>query len=99
MISETVFEARFRHAAALCQMGANIQIHGRNAAVFGVEKLHGARLEAADLRGGAALLLAALAAEGQSRVYGSAFVERGYEKIEDALTFLGGRVRLVSEKG
>ena len=99
MISETVFEARFRHAAALCQMGANIQIHGRNAAVFGVEKLHGARLEAADLRGGAALLLAALAAEGQSRVYGSAFVERGYEKIEDVLTFLGGRVRLVSEKG
>ena len=99
MISETVFEARFRLAAALCQMGANIQIHGRNAAVFGVEKLHGARLEAADLRGGAALLLAALAAEGQSRVYGSAFVERGYEKIEDALTFLGGRVRLVSEKG
>ena len=43
MMSETVFEARFRHVAELCRMGANIQVHGRNAAVFGVEKLHGAK--------------------------------------------------------
>ena len=77
-------------------MGANIQVHGRNAAVFGVEKLHGAKVNATDLRSGAALLLAALAAEGETIVEGSAFVERGYEKLEDALTFLGGRVQLVS---
>lgn len=77
-------------------MGANIQVHGRNAAVFGVEKLHGAKVRATDLRSGAALLLAALAAEGETIVEGSAFVERGYEKLEDALTFLGGRVQLVS---
>lgn len=97
MISETVFEARFQHADALRRMGANIQTQGRNAAVFGVERLHGASVTGADLRGGAALLIAALAAEGDSRVYGSAYVERGYEKIEEALTCLGGRVRL--EKG
>ena len=96
MMSETVFEARFRHVAELCRMGANIQVHGRNAAVFGVEKLHGAKVRATDLRSGAALLLAALAAEGETIVEGSAFVERGYEKLEDALTFLGGRVQLVS---
>ena len=96
MMSETVFEARFRHVAELCRMGANIQVHGRNAAVFGVEKLHGAKVKATDLRSGAALLLAALAAEGETIVEGSAFVERGYEKLEDALTFLGGRVQLVS---
>ena len=77
-------------------MGANIQGHGRNAAVFGVEKLHGAKVRATDLRSGAALLLAALAAEGETIVEGSAFVERGYERLEDALTFLGGRVQLVS---
>lgn len=65
MMSETVFEARFRHVAELCRMGANIQVHGRNAAVFGVEKLHGAKVRATDLRSGAALLLAALAAEGE----------------------------------
>ena len=94
MISETVFEARFRHAEELCRMGANIQVHRRNAAVFGVEKLYGTKVEASDLRGGAALLLAALAAEGTSQVYGNVYIERGYEKIEDVLTFLGGRVHL-----
>ncbi len=94
MISETVFEARFRHAEELCRMGANIQVHRRNAAVFGVEKLYGTKVEASDLRGGAALLLAALAAEGTSQVYGNVYIERGYEKIEDVLTFLGGCVHL-----
>lgn len=92
MISETVFEARFQHADALCRMGANIQKQGRNAAVFGVRKLHGANVSGTDLRGGAALLVAALAAEGESRVYGTEYIERGYEKIDEALSFLGGKV-------
>ncbi len=94
IMSETVFEARFRHVEQLCHMGANIQIHGRNAAVFGVERLLGADVVAEDLRGGAALILAALAAEGKSKVFGSRYVERGYENIEDALACLGGRVHL-----
>ena len=98
MISETVFEARFSQAAELCRMGADICISGGTACVHGVEKLHGAEVYAGDLRCGAALLCAALAAEGESIVHGSAYVERGYEKIEDAFSFLGGNIRLQEER-
>ncbi|MGN0135181.1 UDP-N-acetylglucosamine 1-carboxyvinyltransferase [Anaerotignum sp.] len=94
MISETVFEARFSQGEELCRMGADIRISGRNASIYGVEKLHGAEVFAKDLRCGAALLVAALAAEGESLVHGSEYVERGYEKIEDAFSFLGGDIRL-----
>lgn len=94
MISETVFEARFSQGAELCRMGADIRISGRRASIYGVEKLHGAEVFARDLRCGASLLVAALAAEGESRVHGSEYVERGYEKIEDAFSFLGGDIRL-----
>lgn len=94
MISETVFEARFSQGEELCRMGADIRILGRNASISGVEKLHGAEVFAKDLRCGAALLCAALAAEGESLVHGSEYVERGYEKIENAFSFLGGDIRL-----
>lgn len=94
MISETVFEARFSHGAELCRMGADICIDGRTAVLHGVERLHGAEVFGKDLRGGAALLAAALAAEGESIVHGSQFVERGYERIEEAFSSLGGEVRL-----
>ena len=96
MISETVFEARFRHVDALRKMGADIRMQGQNAAVFGVRKLYGTEVFGKDLRGTAALLLAALAAEGESTVHGAEYMERGYEKIEDALTVLGSKVRLIS---
>lgn len=98
MISETVFEARFSQAKELCRMGADIRISGRNAWVRGVEMLHGAEVFACDLRCGAALLCGALAAEGESRVHGSEYVERGYEKIEDAFSFLGGDISLQEER-
>ncbi len=98
MISETVFEARFSQAAELCRMGADIAVSGRNACVRGVEKLHGAEVYAHDLRCGAALLVAALAAEGESFVHGSQYIERGYEKIEDAFSFLGGVISLQEER-
>ena len=94
MISETVFEARFSHGAELCRMGADICIEGRNATICGVKRLHGAEVSGKDLRGGAALLAAALAAEGESIVHGSQFVERGYEQIEKAFASLGGDIRL-----
>lgn len=94
MISETVFEARFSQGAELCRMGADIRITGRSAWIRGVEKLHGAEVFGKDLRCGAALLVAALAAEGESLVHGSEYVERGYEKIEEALSFLGGDIKL-----
>ena len=95
MISETVFEARFRHAEELCRMGADIVVKDRVAQIKGCAKLHGAEVFGRDLRGGAALLIAALAAEGKSVIYGSEYVERGYEKIEDAFSLLGGNVRLM----
>nr|WP_294681732.1 UDP-N-acetylglucosamine 1-carboxyvinyltransferase [uncultured Anaerotignum sp.] len=95
MISETVFEARFSQAEGLCCMGADIRISGREAFVSGVKALHGAEVFAKDLRCGAALLCAALAAEGESVVHGAEYVERGYEKIEEAFSFLGGDIRLI----
>lgn len=95
MISETVFEARFRHAEELCRMGANIVIEDKVAKITGCPGLYGAEVFGRDLRGGAALLIAALAAEGKSVIYGSEYVERGYEKIEDAFSLLGGNVRLM----
>ena len=98
MISETVFEARFSQAGELCRMGADIRLFGRNACICGVEKLHGAEVFGKDLRCGAALLTAALAAEGESLVHGAEYVERGYEKIEDAFSFLGGDIRLQEER-
>ena len=98
MISETVFEARFSQAAELCRMGADIVVSGRNAGIRGVEKLHGAEVFSHDLRCGAALLVAALAAEGESLVHGSQYIERGYEKIEDAFSFLGGMISLQEER-
>ena len=97
MISETVFEARFSQAEGLCRMGADIRIEGRRASVFGVERLFGAEVFARDLRCGAALLCAALAAEGESLVHGAEYVERGYEKIETALSLLGGEIRLTEQ--
>ena len=98
MISETVFEARFSQGEELCRMGADIRVSGGNACILGVEKLHGAEVFAHDLRCGAALLCAALAAEGESIVHGSEYVERGYEKIEDAFSFLGGKIMLQDER-
>mgnify|MGYP000903207570 CR=1 FL=1 len=95
MISETVFEARFRHGEELCRMGANIVIEDRVAQINGCKGLHGAEVFGRDLRGGAALLVAALAAEGKSTVYGSEYVERGYERIEDVFSLLGGKIRLM----
>ena len=94
MISEKVFEARFSQAEELCRMGADIRISGRDALIFGVERLHGAEVFAKDLRCGAALLCAALAAEGESLVHGAEYVERGYERIEDTFSSLGGDIRL-----
>ena len=95
MINETVFEARFKHVEELCRMGAKITTDGKSAWVSGVKSLHGAKVFGKDLRGAAALLIAALAAEGQSRVYGAQFVERGYVCIEDAFSALGGNIWLM----
>ena len=89
---ETMFENRFRHAGELARMGAEIRVVDRVAVVTGREILYGASVEAADLRGGAALIVAALAARGESRISGLHHVDRGYCALEETLRSLGAKV-------
>lgn len=91
---ETIFENRFRHAAELARMGADIRVNGRTALVTG-RPLHGARVRSTDLRGGAALVVAGLAAEGESIVEGITHIDRGYERLAEKLTALGADIRRV----
>ncbi len=90
---ETMFENRFRHVGELTRMGAEIRVVDRVAVVTGKETLSGAAVEAADLRGGAALIVAALAAERESRISGLHHVDRGYCELERTLTELGAEVK------
>lgn len=89
---ENIFESRYRHAGELGRMGANIRVEGRVAVVCGVERLHGASVRAADLRGAAALVVAALGAEGDSRITGLAHLDRGYQDLDGTLRALGARM-------
>lgn len=91
-IRENIFEDRFRVAEDLVHMGAHIRINGRDAYIDGTEKLRGCRVTAQELRGGAALILAGLAAEGETTVENFQLVERGYEHIQEDIRSLGGRV-------
>lgn len=92
IVTETVFENRFKHAEELKRMGAQININGNTAIIKGVKNLTGAVVEAKDLRAGAALVLAALAAEGQTIVEGVFHIERGYEKLEQNLSSIGANI-------
>lgn len=96
VIIENVFENRFGQVADLCRMGADIHVSGRMAVIRGVEELHGARVCARDLRGGAALTLAGLCAQGETLIENVALIDRGYPHLEETLTALGGRVRRVA---
>ncbi len=89
---ETIFDSRFNHAAELVRMGAKIKVEGKVAVVEGVKSLSGAAVEAGDLRGGAALVVAALAAEGETVISGVHHIDRGYEKIENALSLIGADI-------
>lgn len=89
---ENLFDSRYRHVAELRRMGADITTEGRVAVVRGVERLHGARVAAWDLRCGGALAVAALGAEGESILTGLHHIDRGYEALENDLARLGGRV-------
>lgn len=92
VFEENIFDCRYRHTEALVKMGADIQVMGKIAVIRGVHRLHGASVEATDLRGGAAMVCAALAAEGTSEIYRISHIDRGYEKIEEAAAKLGGRI-------
>ncbi len=92
-ITENVFENRFGYTKELIKMGARLSIQGNVATVKGVEKLQGAKVYAKDLRGGAALVLAGLSAEGQTEMNGVEHVERGYYLFEEKLRSLGANIR------
>lgn len=97
MITETVFENRFMHVCELKRMGVNVKIDGRSAVIEGAEKLTGAKVKATDLRAGAALVLAGLAAEGVTEVSDIHHVDRGYVQIEKKLKNLGANIERVEE--
>ncbi|MFW6149587.1 MAG: UDP-N-acetylglucosamine 1-carboxyvinyltransferase [Atribacterota bacterium] len=93
IITENVFENRFAHAGDLRRMGADIKIEGRNSIIKGVKKLSAAPVMASDLRGGAALVLGALAAEGTTEISRIYHIDRGYVKLEEKLRSLGANIR------
>jgi UDP-N-acetylglucosamine 1-carboxyvinyltransferase len=93
VISETVFENRYMHAAELSRMGAEIHLEGADAIVVGVPQLHGAPVMATDLRASASLILAGLAAQGITTVSRVYHLDRGYEQIEAKLAALGAKIR------
>ena len=95
VFEENIFDCRYRHTDALIKMGADIQVMGKAAVIRGVKGLHGADVEATDLRGGAAMAVAALGAEGTTSIGCINHIDRGYEKFEDNITSLGGRISRV----
>ncbi len=97
MVTESIFDNRFRYVDELRRMGANISVEGRVAVIEGVERLKGAPVKACDLRAGAALIIAALSADGVSEIYDIFHVERGYENMEIKLRSLGANIIKVTE--
>jgi UDP-N-acetylglucosamine 1-carboxyvinyltransferase len=98
MITETIFENRYMHAPELSRMGANITIHGSSALVRGVDKLFGAEVMATDLRASSSLVLAALAAEGETFINRVYHLDRGYENLEKKLAACGAEIERVSDR-
>ena len=94
IIVETVFENRFLHIGELNRMGANIRIDGRSSVIEGERKLTGAKVTAFDLRGGASLAIAGLAATGETEITGAEHIQRGYEDLCGKLSSLGGNIFL-----
>jgi UDP-N-acetylglucosamine 1-carboxyvinyltransferase len=95
VITETVFENRFKHVSELRRMGAEIKVEGQIAIIKGKKKLTGAPVEASDLRAGAALVLAALAAENGTVLEGVEHIDRGYEQMEQKYNTLGARIKRI----
>lgn len=94
-ITETIFENRFMHVPELARMGANIQVDGHTAIVTGVEKLQAAPVMATDLRASMSLVLAALVADGETRIDRIYHIDRGYERVEEKLRGLGAKIQRV----
>ena len=91
-VVETIFENRFMHVQELVRMGCNISIQGKNAFIQGVKAITGAQVMATDLRASACLILAGLCAEGETIVDRIYHIDRGYERIEEKLSYLGANI-------
>ena len=96
VITESIWEGRFRHVDELKRMGANIKVEGRVAVIEGVESLSGARVSVTDLRAGAALVIAGLMAKGETEVCNLFHIDRGYENLEGKLASLGAEIKRVN---
>ena len=96
MITESIFENRFKYLDELARMGACVKVEGNSASIEGVEKLSGARVSAQDLRAGAALVIAGMAADGITIVDDIVYIQRGYERFEEKLRSLGAVIERVS---
>lgn len=92
---ENIFESRYKHVSELMRLGAKIKVEGKVAVVEGVGRLSGAPVRAQDLRGGAALVTAGLAAQGTTLVSGTEYIDRGYESIERDIAALGGKIERI----
>ncbi len=95
LVTEGIYDNRFRYTAELGRMGANIQVEGKTAIIDGVQTLRGCEVRACDLRAGAAMVIAAMCAEGMTLIEDAHFIERGYEDIVGKLTALGAHIRRI----
>jgi len=98
LVKENIFLDRFRYVSELKKMGADINVVGMSAYINGVKELYGAKVKAMELRGGAALVLAALRAEGETEISNIDYIDRGYEKIEKVFSQLGAKIRRVADE-
>ena len=95
MVTESIFENRFMHVPELCRMGADINVHGSSAIIRGVSELSGAPLMATDLRASVSLILAGLAAKGETIVNRVYHLDRGYERVEEKLAACGAEIERI----
>ena len=98
IVTESIFESRFKYVDELSRMGANIKVEGNTAIIDGVKELTGATVSAPDLRAGAALVIAGLAADGFTIVEQIEYIERGYENFEDKMRELGATIEKIDSK-
>ncbi len=98
VVTESIFENRFKYLDELARMGANVKVEGNSATITGVEKFSGARVSAPDLRAGAALVIAGLATDGITIVDDIVYIQRGYERFEEKLRGIGGLIERVSSE-
>jgi UDP-N-acetylglucosamine 1-carboxyvinyltransferase len=98
MVTETIFENRYMHVPELIRMGAKIVVHGSSAMIRGVSQLRGAEVMATDLRASVSLVIAALAAEGETMIHRVYHLDRGYERLEEKLAACGANIERISER-